>query len=837
MNFIENWTIDLNKLPTYDNFKKPFSITFDKELSKLLISGINPKITSSMITNYKSNVYSNIDNDNNLIVYHNNRHGLGRFYSDNDSSPCCHSKYIKHTIFSYQNWLDIDMIKGHSSILLHIGNKNGETLPAFNTVVRNFDTKWREIAKYYKKKCNVDLDEDNVKYFFNMSIYGGGYSTWLKKLADVEDSNRFGYPIKVIPETIDIHPFMELFKKECVKLSDLIFKNNPEISAIVCSDDMGDYKKKSTTISYFCGILENHIVYMVYNYLVKNGGILPNECLPELDGICLPRLDGIDYESLIEGINSLLNPIDIKFKIKPYGKFVLNDIIEMRRGLIVDNIKGGMSEKEVIPSLDNIFTYKTLIETANESEFMELYFKINGKKVVLQGDNIYIYYLNEWRIEPEKNCKILKHSLNDLFADYIKTALKIISNELIKYVDDKGVVDKIKKKQASILGLNSSIKKMTFIANVSSMLKNKLATQFDKREFDIGIQDLYNINFKNGVYDVKNKLFRQRTESDYITKILDYDYTPIDKISSDIHDNVRLFFERIQPDPEQRLFTLSYLAYCITGSTSKQKFKMNIGYTASNGKSTEVAVHEKVFPIYTKKLDKKTFDKDFQKRHKFIISCLNEPIRLAYLEELSNDKKLDAEFLKDWIDGKKLTCEIMFGTSMEHSIQAKIMTCSNHSFKVDTDEGVMRRGLLQFYNSKFVSDESLVDESKHIYKGIEAFEKMFDDDDYKNAYFHLLLKHVDELHIPKKNVDDFRDAAEQGDSLQTAIEDNYVITNNVNDFVSKHELTADLYPNSWDKISDKLKSLGLRYDKNKMINSNRGCFSGITPLHPLHPNL
>ena len=57
-----------------------------------------------------------------------------------------------------------------------------------------------------------------------------------------------------------------------------------------------------------------------------------------------------------------------------------------------------------------------------------------------------------------------------------------------------------------------------------------------------------------------------------------------DQIPQEAHDKVIDFFAKIQPNKEQRDFTIGYLAYSITGDTSQCIFKMNIGYTASNGK-------------------------------------------------------------------------------------------------------------------------------------------------------------------------------------------------------------------------------------------------------------
>ena len=60
------------------------------------------------------------------------------------------------------------------------------------------------------------------------------------------------------------------------------------------------------------------------------------------------------------------------------------------------------------------------------------------------------------------------------------------------------------------------------------------------------------------------------------------------------------------------------------------------------------------------KLDSSVFDLGNTKRHKQFIHLIQNPIRFAYVEELSR-KNLDVETLKDFIDGDKLNVEIMFG--------------------------------------------------------------------------------------------------------------------------------------------------------------------------------
>jgi len=209
------------------------------------------------------------------------------------------------------------------------------------------------------------------------------------------------------------------------------------------------------------------------------------------------------------------------------------------------------------------------------------------------------------------------------------------------------------------------------------------------------------ICFKNGIYNTKTNTFRQRNRCDYFTKALDFDYES--EYNSTCFAEIDDFFKKIQPDVEQRNYTVWFLKYCLTGGNPECIFKMNIGYTASNGKSSEMNIHEMVFPLYTYKLNKSTFNKNCTKVHKYMSKLVNHPIRLAYINEL-DDSKLDEDFLKDVVDGKRLELEKMYSTMTEESLlQCAIITTSNKDPNIDVDPGVIRRMTIQHYKSQFVN--------------------------------------------------------------------------------------------------------------------------------------
>jgi hypothetical protein len=464
--------------------------------------------------------------------------------------------------------------------------------------------------------------------------------------------------------------------------------------------------------------------------------------------------------------------------------------------------------------IKKLYNFDTILVDTTEAFMMKLYYDMKKDRILFKDDKIYLYYNDEWHIMCEKG-RMVKNDMLEFYIIYLKACLDIINNEdklcIENLNEDKKELIKMKRKVCNTLRIDYS--KNTTLNHTFSLLLNKLACDKCDIEFDVGVDNYYNIQFKNGVYDLKNKKFRSRIQTDYVTKYLNYDFIEIDNIDSSIQNEVLNFFQKVQPDKAQCDFTLGYLAYCITGDATKQIFKMNIGHTASNGKSTELAIHEKCFDIYTEKLDNRVLLLGFEKRHKHIINLVKQPVRLVYFEEMPKGKNLDVEFIKDFVDGKKIDCEIMFGTKDKIKIQAKIMSVSNHDFKCDTDEGILRRGRVQKYESKFV-EKNEVNELKHIFEKIEGFENKFDDVIFKNAYFHLLLKYIDNLHIPKINKDEFKKTAEESDTILNDLLEHFEFTNDEKDFIGKNEIDklCSFNKDKFNEYKSKLQSKGCKYN-------------------------
>jgi len=503
----------------------------------------------------------------------------------------------------------------------------------------------------------------------------------------------------------------------------------------------------------------------------------------------------------------------------------------------------------------NIGTIKYYAKLSNEEEYNKLIIKESYEEIDIvtetslarrflkeKGDCIkysndtklyYIYEHNRWRSEDPKEDKYARQFISNTLKKYYEPLeKKIIKLSQLSTTEEQYEINR--KKIQKIGDLLVLIEKTTWKNNIWKEVQSLIAGQNNDVVFDVGQEQHYNIHFNNGVYEIKNKKFRYRTCEDYITKILPYDYIPKENVNTDAIKETNELFKKIQPNEEQRKFQLSYLAYCITGNTGKQIMKMNIGYSASNGKSTELAIHQNTFPIYTCKLDKRTFNEGFEKRHKQFYQLIREPIRLAYIEELDR-RKLDVDILKDVVDGKRLDVEILFGTKDEKPIQSKLLTCSNKDFNMDVDEGVLRRCRIQLYESRFVDEEDEpIDEKNHIYNKEEKIENKYLEEHYRNAYFHLLLEHIDSVDVPKIAKELFKETASEYDTFTNTLEEKYEITKNEKDYVTKNDLAChfELKHIKFEKVLNEIKRIGLKYDRTKRCkdkegNTQRGVIYGL----------
>jgi hypothetical protein len=463
----------------------------------------------------------------------------------------------------------------------------------------------------------------------------------------------------------------------------------------------------------------------------------------------------------------------------------------------------------------------------------QLFVKLYGNKFIYQNNTLYYFNSDVWNSKTS-----MKHLNSLLSEDFYLYCSKLIINNTNE--------DERLKKLSNILNLQSRKRKPYIISEIKDNL-----TLDENIVFDTNDKMKNCLNFKNGLLELNkikitnnNKLdftdaFRKRTENDYVTQFLNYNFQF--QADSKIMNEIDTIYSKINPNTTEKEFIYSWFAYCLTGITNQQVFLTSIGYSSQNGKSTQSKIHSRVLPLYSHKLDKRTFNINYSKQHKQIIHFDSTPIRYVYIEEL-DQKQLDQSLLKDFVDGDKINCEIMYGDSKNVDIQCKLNICSNVDPNFgNVDKGILRRGLMIKYNQRFLPKDKYEKElklkKKNIHLRIDDIEDLFNNEKYKNAYLHLLLPFVvkffkKEFIIPENIKNKFVETAEEYDTFKNIIDKYFTITDDEEDRIHKSEyieiIRGEMEKNvSWKYILSETKRIGLIYNRQMRINGLQGVILGI----------
>lgn len=99
------------------------------------------------------------------------------------------------------------------------------------------------------------------------------------------------------------------------------------------------------------------------------------------------------------------------------------------------------------------------------------------------------------------------------------------------------------------------------------------------------------IGFNNGVYDLKQGIFRNGVPEDYLTFSTGYDYKSFNINHPDVKQVID-FFSKIQPEPDMRDYLLTLFASHLDGWNKQQKFILFTGYGGCHAKGTNVIMFD-----------------------------------------------------------------------------------------------------------------------------------------------------------------------------------------------------------------------------------------------------
>ena len=579
------------------------------------------------------------------------------------------------------------------------------------------------------------------------------------------------------------------------------------------SKEYQEEKKKSNN---FLSSMCCSIVFYYENKILQ-------ECISRYKCI-VPKYDGFltDQDINIEDLNKISANYNIKWD-KKYAETPIKETTYQEDKLeeILYN------DYKIVPGNLN-----TSIDLANKI-YKELF-----KELVYCDDKWYGYKDKLWTIFKSPN-----YLIKTFIIEHLKLYWKFKVKEKDLILDEEKGEDKWKEIEDTYKKCFKTLDKLAFM---SSLIKDLEVLLLDNTFSDKLDKQPYKLVFKNGIYDIENKTFREIEKHDYISKTMKINYS--NNINQENREWILGQLLKICNMNQEHLeYYLSILGFCLLGVPEKQQeIYCLVGQRASNGKTILLEALMNIFDIYLGKCDSKVFESDCNKKHKYLTTFINNTYRIIICNEFDDKKKIDSKMYKEIADGLTLDNEVMFGTTICKKITAKPFIVSNYTLKFDKeDEGMARRYKQQSFYSRF-NEPYEIDkedpENLQFYKDKNFLNKLVDkkyeliDILIEYAYNYIQIEALPP--IPKEFETEQNDVLGMNNEFKTWFSDLDLDINETNmcsaiDLFNRFNDYA--IDNGFEKLDkqrnlvDKMKAIHkYTYDRLKMVDGKRGVFIGFS---------
>lgn len=218
---------------------------------------------------------------------------------------------------------------------------------------------------------------------------------------------------------------------------------------------------------------------------------------------------------------------------------------------------------------------------------------------------------------------------------------------------------------------------------------------YDRQFIEMTDTNPYLLCFKNGVWDFKDKIFRDGKPEDYITKSTKIEYIPINKerdaiILEELHD----FMAKLFPIEELRTYMWEHLSSTLMGTSQNQTFNNYIGF-GQNGKSVLVSLMEKTLGEYKGDVPLTLMTQGRTKIGGLAPEIVAlKGLRYAVMNEPSKHDRLNEGIMKQLTSGlDPIQARAPYmPAAIQFIPQFKLVVCANYLLEIKSmDHGTWRR--------------------------------------------------------------------------------------------------------------------------------------------------
>ena len=510
-------------------------------------------------------------------------------------------------------------------------------------------------------------------------------------------------------------------------------------------------------------------------------------------------------------------------KIYPNNSEINININDMKKIFNI-NIINNITNYNDVNNQENFLDYSNIIITDDKNLNDLLIESLNGINSTVYDIANVLYYLNKDNYRYDTFDKIWYYYDGIKWIKNNKLRSKI-SNEILHiYKNIKTIIcktieeDKIKEKKLKKINyLLDNLKTTTFKNNII-VEASEIFNENCDNIIELLDANPYLLGFNNGIYDLKNNIFRESKHDDYISMTVGYNF---DKINDEKMNKLLQFLEEILPDNTFRDYLLTYLSTCLIGINSLQHFVILLG-AGRNGKSKFSELISFTLGDYYSSIKCKMLTKaspDSSAPDPMLLDLRKK--RLVIASEPEKKEKLNTGYIKFLTGQDKIKTRNCHSNNMiEFMINFKIiMLCNDIPETDDNDEAYKRRVKCIKFPNQFVDNP------------IENYQKKIDYnlniEEYKLELVHLLIQYYNKYLINGLPHNDI------------IVDYTTEINNNMNTcllFMEQNTIESNTHLHT-SKIYDKYKSWFKNNYPNDKLCSNKAFISNIKTKYHVYDNI
>jgi hypothetical protein len=331
---------------------------------------------------------------------------------------------------------------------------------------------------------------------------------------------------------------------------------------------------------------------------------------------------------------------------------------------------------------------ETIFEAGDWDYAMVLYHMFKDKYVCSSIPNKKWYVFRNHRWEKDEGQRLRMAISKDLFQLYSDKQSQYLSDSHHYQANEDGH-ENYQRKVKKIAEICIKLKKTN---DKNNIMREAMEIFFDP-DFTKQIDsNPHLLCFNNGVFDFKNKEFRQGYPHDYISKTTGVNYIAYDYNSTkEISDDIMNFMDKLFPLPDLCRYMWDHLSSCLIGIKKEHAFNIYPG-SGSNGKalltdlmSQALGENKGTVPI-TLVTEKRG---SIGGTSSEVIQL--KGVRYAVMQEPSKDAVINEGILKELTGGDPIQARALYSDSEVFIPQFSLVVCTNALFDVKSnDDGTWR---------------------------------------------------------------------------------------------------------------------------------------------------